>query len=218
MATVQTERAIQRAPGNSPHPEQSPPHHTKTSCFHSRQAPLGHSDLTLGSFPVFQPCGDSQDCRPQCLQLYPLLVVEGEIWLNSTALRDIHLLMETLLVPDEDPICSRSIALLVPRTATHWLKSDASYAGIGGWSQDFSTFMWHVTREDLTAFGFHMKTIGMSTDKPMDSAARGLHIKPLEFLAVIINLWLALKIIRDDPLCLRGSIIDLLSDNTTALS
>jgi hypothetical protein len=145
-------------------------------------------------------------------------VVEGKIWLNSTALRDIHLLMETLLVPDEDPIWSRSIALLVPRTATPWLKSDASYAGISGWSQDFGRFMWRVTCKDLIAFGFHMKTIGMSTDKPIDLAAQGLHINPLEFLAVIINLWLALKIIRDDPRCLTGSIINLLSNNTTALS
>jgi hypothetical protein len=116
------------------------------------------------------------------------------------------------------PAWSRPIALLVPRTATHWLKLDASYAGIGGWSQDFGTFMWRVTREDLIAFDFHMKTIGMSTDKPTDPAAQGLHINPLEFLAVIINLWLALKIIGDNPLCLTGSIIDLFSDNTTTLS
>jgi hypothetical protein len=143
---------------------------------------------------------------------------KGKVRLNSTALRDIHLLMETLLVPDEDPIWSRPIALLVPCTATHWLKSDASYAGIGGWSQDFGTFMWRVTREDLIAFGFHMKTIGMSTDEPADPAAQGLHINPLEFLAVIINLWLALKIIGDNPLCLTSSIIDLFSDNIIALS
>jgi hypothetical protein len=58
----------------------------------------------------------------------------------------------------------------------------------------------------------------MSTDEPADPAAQGLHINPLEFLAIIINLWLALKIIGDNPLCLTGSIIDLLSDNTTALS
>jgi hypothetical protein len=63
-----------------------------------------------------------------------------------------------------------------------------------------------------------MKSIGMSTDKPTDPAALGLHINPLEFLAVIINLWLALKIIGDDSICMTGSIIDLLSNNTTALS
>jgi hypothetical protein len=50
------------------------------------------------------------------------------------------------------------------------------------------------------------------------SAAQGLHINPLEFLAFIINLWLALKIIGGDPICMSGFIIDLLSDNITALS
>jgi hypothetical protein len=69
---------------------------------------------------------------------------------NSIALRDIRLLMETLLAPDEDPIWSHPIAFLVPRMATHWLKLDASYARIGGWSQDFGTFMWRVTREKIS--------------------------------------------------------------------
>ena len=143
---------------------------------------------------------------------------KGKIRLNSAALRDIRLLMETLLAPEEDPIWTRPIALLVPRTATHWLKSDASYAGIGGWSQDFGTFMWRVTQEDLLEFGFNMKPIGQLIDEPVDPTTTGLHINPLEFLAIIINLWLALKLIDDGPLCLTGSIIDLLSDNTTALS
>jgi hypothetical protein len=78
--------------------------------------------------------------------------------------------------------------------------------------------MWRVTRKVLIGLGFHMKTIGMSTDKPTDLAAQGLHINPLEFLAVIVNLWLALKIIGNNPICLTGSIINLVSDNTTALS
>ena len=78
--------------------------------------------------------------------------------------------------------------------------------------------MWRITREDLVASAFHMKTIGMSTNKLTYPAAQGLHINPFEFLAVIINLLLALRIIGKDPLCLTGTIIDLLSDNTTALS
>ena len=143
---------------------------------------------------------------------------KGKIRLNSQAINDIRLLMETLLAPEEDPIWTRPIALLVPRTATHWLKSDASYAGIGGWSLTFGTFMWRVTREDLILFGFNMKTIGPASDEPTTQDATGLHINPLEFLAVIINLWLALKIIHDGSLCPTGYIIDLLSDNTTALS
>jgi hypothetical protein len=126
--------------------------------------------------------------------------------------------MDTLLAPEEDPIWTRPIALLVPRTATHWLISDASYSGIGGWSLTFGTFMWRVTREDLILFGFNMKAIGPASDKPTTSDAQGLHINPLEFLAVIINPWLALKIIHDGSSCPTGYIIDLLSDNTTALS
>ncbi len=63
-----------------------------------------------------------------------------------------------------------------------------------------------------------MKTIGMANDEPIASDAQGLHINPLDFLAVIINLWLYLKIISDGSLCLTGYIINLLSDNTMALS
>lgn len=87
---------------------------------------------------------------------------KGKIQLSSHALPDIRLLVETLLAPEEDPLWTRPIARLVQRTATNWLKSDASYAGIGGWSLDFGTFMWRVTREDLILFGFNMKTIGMA--------------------------------------------------------
>jgi hypothetical protein len=78
--------------------------------------------------------------------------------------------------------------------------------------------MWRVTREDLIAFGFNMKTIGPATDEPMDPAQQGLHINPLEFLAAIINLWLALKCISLGLPCSTGTILELLSDNTTALS
>jgi hypothetical protein len=95
---------------------------------------------------------------------------------------------EPFLAPDEDPIWSSPIALLVQRTATYWLKLDArSYTGIGGWSQDFGTFMWRVTCEDLIKSGFYMKSIGQSTDEPTDPTTQGLHINPLELLAIIIN-------------------------------
>jgi hypothetical protein len=78
--------------------------------------------------------------------------------------------------------------------------------------------MWRVTREDLIIFGFNMKSIGPTTDEPTDPAQQGLHINPLEFLAAIINLWLALKCISLSLPCRTGTILDLLSDNTTALS
>jgi hypothetical protein len=142
----------------------------------------------------------------------------GKVRINQSAVRDILFLLETLLAPEEDPLWTRPIALLIPREATHWLKSDASYAGIGGWTLGFDTFMWRIMREDLLELGFDMKAIGATTDEPTDSSAQGLHINPLEFLAVIINLWIALKLISMGDLSSTGYIIDLLSDNTTALS
>jgi hypothetical protein len=79
--------------------------------------------------------------------------------------------------------------------------------------------MWRITREALVEFGFHMKTIGVMIDKPMDPTVTSVHINPLEFLDSIINfLRIALKIISMGDLCPTGYIISLLSDNSTALS
>jgi hypothetical protein len=144
---------------------------------------------------------------------------KAKIRVNKTVIRDMRLLLETLLAPEEDPLWTRPIALLVPREPTHWVRSDASYAGIGGWTPYFGGLMWRVTREDLVLLGFNMKTIGPKTDEPTDPANSGLHINPLEYLAAIINLWLALKCISlSAVLCQTGYILDLQSDNTTALS
>jgi hypothetical protein len=74
----------------------------------------------------------------------------------------------------------------------------------------------HPQRSKI-AFGFNMKTIGPASDKPIAPDAKGLHIYQLELLAVIINLWLALKAISTGYLCLSGYILDLLLDNTTVL-
>ena len=46
----------------------------------------------------------------------------------------------------------------------------------------------------------------------------GLHINPLEFIATIINLWLLLILVKSLPECTTGYIVDILSDNTSALS
>jgi hypothetical protein len=70
---------------------------------------------------------------------------KAKIQVNKSVIWDICLLMETLLAPKEDPIWTRPIALLVPREATHWFKSDVSYAGIGSWTLNFGALMWRVT-------------------------------------------------------------------------
>jgi hypothetical protein len=71
--------------------------------------------------------------------------------------------------------------------------------------------------DTLLACGFpmwHIDTAG----EPLDFVAKGLHINPLEFLAIILNVWLALKLISTSPTSATGYIVDLLSDNTSAIS
>lgn len=109
------------------------------------------------------------------------------------------------------------IGLLVPRDATIDIRSDASYAGVGGWSPTLN-IMWRVMREDLLALGFPMKRLRHYEDEPLDGKSEGLHIKPLEFLGAIINLWLLLKLVHRLPRPVAGHIADLLSDNTSCLS
>jgi len=133
-------------------------------------------------------------------------------------IRDLRLLRTTL---DEDvyhPVWSRYIGLLVDRQPTHACLSDASYAGIGGWSpSDQLNFKWRLFRSDLVAAGFDMKALAADTSEP-DGTSDGLHINVLEFIALIINLWFTLAIIRRMGPRLGGYIISLLADNTSALS
>jgi hypothetical protein len=129
---------------------------------------------------------------------------------------DLRFLCTYLSEPEFSPVWSRYIGLLIPRVATHQFLSDASYEGVGGWSPDFQV-MWRLSREDLLLLGFPLKLVTSADGEP-DMDAAGLHINPLEFIAAIINLWLLLKCIQDLPPCETGYIVDLWSDNTSALS
>jgi hypothetical protein len=63
-----------------------------------------------------------------------------------------------------------------------------------------------------------MKIIDRFAAEPVEPSSEGLHINPLEFIACIINLWLLIKLVQAAPRRLTGNIIDLWSDNTSALS
>jgi hypothetical protein len=56
------------------------------------------------------------------------------------------------------------------------------------------------------------------TLRPSPADADGLHINLLEFIAIIINIWLALSWVRSAPTPPGGHIIAILADNTSALS
>jgi hypothetical protein len=62
-----------------------------------------------------------------------------------------------------------------------------------------------------------MKSIDKAGE-PADATDAGLHKNPLEYIAIAINIWLALKLLATYPESATGYIIDLLSDNTSAIT
>jgi hypothetical protein len=77
--------------------------------------------------------------------------------------------------------------------------------------------MWRVMRDDLILFDFLMKDIDL-VGKPADLIQDGLHVNPLECIAIIVYLWLALKLLADRPHLPTGYVVLLLSDNASAIS
>jgi hypothetical protein len=109
------------------------------------------------------------------------------------------------------------MALLIPRTATHTFLLHASYGSFGGWSPEFRIMCWRVMKDALSSHGFPMQHLD-SAGEPVDFDNQGLHDDPLEFIAIIINVWIALKLIEACPSLTTGCIVTLLSDNTSAIS
>ncbi len=63
-----------------------------------------------------------------------------------------------------------------------------------------------------------MKVIDKYVEEPLDATSAGLHINPFEYIAAIVNLWLIVKLVSSLPKLATGYVVDLLSDNTSALS
>jgi hypothetical protein len=78
----------------------------------------------------------------------------GHVWVSKSVQQDQRIVATYLQEPEYSPVWSRYIGLIVPRDATHTILSDASYAGIGGWSPDFQV-QWRITRQDLMALGLY---------------------------------------------------------------
>jgi hypothetical protein len=110
----------------------------------------------------------------------------GCIWLSSDTLKDLQLLLQWLTHEDALHVWTRPIGMLVYCTAHAALYSDASYAGIGGWSPH-ATLFWHIMRDDLVLLDFSMKAIDKYQQEPLDGAEAGLHINPLESLLPLLS-------------------------------
>jgi hypothetical protein len=99
--------------------------------------------------------------------------------------KDMTCIAELLLEPEFSPVWSQYIGLLIPREATHQFLSDASYAGIGGWSPDFLV-QWRVMRHDLIRLGFSMKIIdSYDVDEPLDAGGRAFTSTPWNSLPAL---------------------------------
>lgn len=139
-----------------------------------------------------------------------------KLLIAEVILADLRLLRAILDDDDTSPNWSRLIGLVIDRDPTSDIRSDASYEGLGGWSRILA-YKWRLSREDLEAFGFDVKALEDGKHEPLLDA-EGLHINVLEFLAIIINIYLALLLLRRLPVPVGGHVIQVLADNTSALS
>ena len=127
-------------------------------------------------------------------------------------LEDIALLWETL---DDNPqhlVWNRPIGLLVSRSPTCIIRSDAAYEGLGGWCAD-PPFMWRLSDADLSAMGFDVKALRDGASEPL-ATTDGLHINVLEFLTLIVNIWLTQRLLNIGGPRVGGHIIQALAQTT----
>ena len=95
-----------------------------------------------------------------------------------------------------DPFWCRSIGLMVPRTPTITIFTDASTKALGGWSRIGElNHMWRITVEELIPVGINPK---MSWANPHnyhepEHDPRAVHINILEFFAIFIELWICIR-------------------------
>jgi hypothetical protein len=86
-----------------------------------------------------------------------------------------------------------------------------------GWFHQPISWMWRVVYADLLHLDFSVKPIN-KTSEPHDAKDDGLDINPLDFIGIIVNLWLAIKWAQLNPPCPTGHILALFANNTSAVS
>ena len=122
-----------------------------------------------------------------------------------------------------DPMWHRPIGLLIERLPTIFTNTDAAYSGLGGWSKELD-HMWRLSIEDLWACGFpkfdrHNPQYGEPDIDVPDKNGKLCHINILEFIAMIIELWICVRqLFEDHSLIDGGHILLAWADNTSALS
>ena len=150
------------------------------------------------------------------------------VHISHEVLADLRLMQRSLARPlaGEAHQWSRPIAMLIPRAPTCVAFSDAAHSGLGGWCDTFN-FVWRLTRNDMVLAGCAMKLLDENSQElhrwtPAQDLPAGhedlLHINPLEFIAIIVNIWFIFYFIRKAPPMAGGHHVLIRADNTSAIS
>jgi len=110
---------------------------------------------------------------------------------------DIRLLRSFLVPSTHQHLWTRPIRLLIPRAPTMTPISDASYDRLGGWALEHPC-IWRLSKSDMDSCGFFLPKGKEPTDAEKDNKLFD-HINILEFVAVIINVWIAVRYLMAQP-------------------
>ena len=116
--------------------------------------------------------------------------------LDDTIVNELRFLRGKISDQLLDPFWSRPIGLMVPRSPTLTVFTDASTKALGGWSQESElNHMWRITVEDLVAEGLP-RDVGWNNTQNYHEPAidpKAIHINILEFFAIFIELWICVR-------------------------
>ena len=137
----------------------------------------------------------------------------------SPILSDLRAIRHAISEDPADPRWCKPIGLLVPRDPTIITYTDASSNGMGGWSAKLD-HMWRLTYKNLTTCGLSSPSHSFANKQYHEPAIEEepVHINILEFLAIIIELWICTRQLQSTIPVAGGHIIQALADNTSALS
>ena len=103
--------------------------------------------------------------------------------LDQSIINELRFLRSKINTDILDPFWSRPIGLIVPRSPTLTVYTDASTKALGGWSRESElNHMWRITVEDLVAAGLQ-QDVGWNNKQNYhepDIDPRALHINILE--------------------------------------
>jgi len=139
-------------------------------------------------------------------------------------MQDIVDLLRSMIDLDPlSPIWCRPLGLSVRRDPHLILETDMSTGdvsglrgGLGGTVSHFQA-MWRISNADIISLGF-APSILREQGAEFDDDSAQLHVNIGEFIAIIINLWLAMALARPHDVPPGGWIWRANADNTSALS